>query len=152
MGRSRVTVRSRLCYVLKAGGCQNPKLKRPTVLVVDDDSPVLQDRLRRWQNANRWIRFGRLSVSQVYPSLFRSAGNFCSPQIGPALSWTNTFVSDKACGAIRRPCRPIGCQILRIHTKQSITKLSSYGMKRLIALAVVAICVASSRHLCRKKI
>ena len=28
------------------------KLKRPTVLVVDDDSPVMQDRLRRWQNAN----------------------------------------------------------------------------------------------------
>jgi len=26
--------------------------KTPTVLVADDDSPVMQDRLRRWQNAN----------------------------------------------------------------------------------------------------
>ena len=82
MGRSGVTVRSRLCYVLKAGRLPKSKLKRPTALVVDDDSPVLQDRLRRWQNAYRWIRFGRWSVSQVYPSLFRSARNFCSAQIG----------------------------------------------------------------------
>jgi hypothetical protein len=62
------------------------KLKRPTALVVDDDSPVLQDCLRRWQNANPWIRFGRLSVSQVYPSRFRSARNFCSLQIGSTIA------------------------------------------------------------------
>jgi hypothetical protein len=74
--------------VLRFEGRRLPesKLKRPTVLVVDDDSPVLQDCLRRWQNANRWIRFGRLSVSQVYPSFFRSARNFCSPQIGSTIA------------------------------------------------------------------
>src|SRR5260370_532944 len=65
---------------------QNNQTKRHMALVVDDDSPVLQDCLRRGQNANPWIRFGRLSVSQVYPSRFRSARNFCSPQIGSTIA------------------------------------------------------------------
>jgi len=53
---------SQVTVVLRFEGRRLPKskLKRPTVLVVDDDSPVLQDCLRRWQNVNRWIRFGKV--------------------------------------------------------------------------------------------